>query len=111
MYKITVESEKLIYYQEKLQYVKYQEKNDIMLLCNKDEAQGILSKDGSQIYQFNESDQLKEKYPICIIEEVSQDDRFDQVEKQAAETEAHTDELSVTVDSILTEVLPSLIGM
>lgn len=111
MYKITVPSLGITYYQENLAYVKYQEKNNLMLLCGREEAQGILSKDNSEIFQFNEADKLKEEYPLCYVEEVSADERFEQVETQAKETEAQTDELSLTVDSILTEVLPSLIGM
>lgn len=111
MYKVTVPSLGISYYQEVLSYVKYQGKNDLMLLCEREEAQGIVSRDGSTIYKFNEEDQLKEEYLVCYLEEVSVDERFEQVETQADETEAHTDELSLTVDSILTEVLPSLIGM
>ena len=111
MYKITVPDKGISYYQENLSYVKYQAKNNLMLLCGEEEAQGIVSQDGSTIYKFNEEDQLKEEYLVCYLEEVSVDERFEQVETQADETEAHTDELSLTVDSILTEVLPSLIGM
>lgn len=87
MYKITIESENLTYYQEKLQYVKYQEKNDLMLMCDESEAQGILSQDGSQIYSLNKNYRLKEEYPVCTVTEIS----FDQFlreynEQQKAET-------------------------
>lgn len=87
MYKITVESENLTYYQEKLQYVKYQEKNNLMLLCDKSEAQGILSHDGSQIYSLNKGYHLKEEYPVCIATEISFDQFLKEYnEQQKAET-------------------------
>lgn len=73
MYKITVDSDNLTYYQDKLQYVKYQEKNDLMLLCDKSEAQGILSHDGSEIYTLNSEYHLKELYKLCTIEIVNED--------------------------------------
>ena len=74
MYKITVPNKGISYYQETLSYVKYQEKNNLMLLCSKEEAQGIVSKDGSTIYKFNEEDQLKEDYAVCTVEEVRSED-------------------------------------
>lgn len=110
MYRITVPNEGT-YYQESLIYVKYQQKNNLMLICAKDEAQGILSKDGSQIYKFREEDVLKEEYLVCHVEEVSADQRFEEVESKTVQTEAKTDEIALTVDSILTEVLPSLMGV
>ena len=74
MYKITVPDKGISYYQENLSYVKYQAKNNLMLLCSKEEAQGIVSQDGSTIYKFNEDDQLKEDYAVCTVEEVRSED-------------------------------------
>lgn len=108
MYKITVPSLNLIYYQEELQYVKYQTKNNLMLACNAEEAQGIISKDGSTIYKFNENDTLKEDYTVCSVEYVTTDDRFVQVETKTDETQEQTNELAMAIDSILTDVLPSM---
>lgn len=74
MYKVTVPRLGISYYQEVLSYVKYQKKNDLMLLCEKEGAQGIVSQDGSTIYKFAEEDQLKEDYAVCTIEEVRNED-------------------------------------
>ena len=76
MYKITVPDKGISYYQEVLSYVKYQAKNDLMILCGKEESQGIVSQDGSTIYKFNTNDKLKEDYAICTIEEVRAEDVF-----------------------------------
>lgn len=104
MYKITVESESLTYYQENLQYVKYQEKNDLMLMCDESEAQGILSQDGSEIYTLNSEYHLKETYKLCKIETVDTYSELNEINKK-------NQEVSQTLDSILTEVLPSLMMM
>ena len=85
MYKITVPSLGLLYYQDMVSYVKYQEKNNLMLLCNKEEAQGIVSIDGSTIYQFNSEDQLKETYDICTIEEVQVSDTINTINQNTIE--------------------------
>ena len=85
MYKITVPSLGLLYYQDQVSYVKYQEKNNLMLLCNKEEAQGIVSIDGSTIYQFNREDQLKETYPTCTIEEVQVSDTINSINQNTIE--------------------------
>lgn len=74
MYKITVPDKGISYYQENLSYVKYQAKNNLMLLCGEEEAQGIVSQDGSTIYKFKEEDQLKEDYAVCTVEEVRTED-------------------------------------
>ena len=85
MYKVTVPSLGISYYQEVLSYVKYQGKNDLMLLCEREEAQGIVSRDGSTIYKFNEEDQLKETYPTCTIEEVQVSDTINTINQNTIE--------------------------
>lgn len=111
MYRVTVPSLNLTYYEEQLSYVKYQEKNNLMLTCHVDEAQGVISKDGSTIYKFNADDTLKEDYAVCTIEYVTTDERFTQVETKADDTKEQADELAVAIDSILTDVLPSMLGV
>ncbi len=93
MYKITVPNLKLVYYQENLSYVKYQKENDIMLMCGKEEAQGILSKDSSVIYQFREEDVLKEKYHVCKIEAISFDEMMNKMDLRLANVEAQNNAL------------------
>ena len=85
MYKVTVPSLGISYYQEVLSYVKYQGKNDLMLLCEREEAQGIVSRDGSTIYKFNEEDQLKEEYLTCTIEEVQVSDTINSINQNTIE--------------------------
>ena len=85
MYKVTVPSLGISYYQEVLSYVKYQGKNDLMLLCEREEAQGIVSIDGSTIYQFNREDQLKEEYLTCTIEEVQVSDTINSINQNTIE--------------------------
>lgn len=86
MFKITVPDLKLLYYQETLDYVKYQKKNDIMVRCMKEEAQGIISKDASQIFLLEEIEEVQGKYPICQIEEVPESEYIEYVEKKGQET-------------------------
>ena len=85
MYKVTVPDKGISYYQETLSYVKYQEKNDLMLLCEREEAQGIVSRDGSTIYQINMEDQLKEDYLTCTIEEVQLSDTINSINQNTIE--------------------------
>lgn len=101
MYKITVPTLNLVYYQENLAYVKYQKENDIMLMCNKEEAQGILSKDYSVIYQFREEDVLKEKYHVCKIEEISFDEMMNEMDLRLSNVEAQNNAL---IDGVKTSV-------
>lgn len=86
MFKITVPDLNLLYYQETLDYVKYQQKNDIMIRCMKEEAQGIISKDASQIFLFKEIEEVQGKYSICQIEEVPESEYVEYVERKGQET-------------------------
>lgn len=48
-YKV-IKNNRVIDVLDKLVYVKWQEKHKIMVLCNEDEAQGIISSDGNKIW-------------------------------------------------------------
>lgn len=48
-YKV-IKNNRVIDVLDKLIYVKWQEKHKIMVLCNEDEAQGIISSDGNKIW-------------------------------------------------------------
>lgn len=50
MYYKVIKNNKVIDVLDKLVFVKYQEKNKRMVLCPEDDAQGILSSDGSKIW-------------------------------------------------------------
>lgn len=58
-----------------------------------------------------ENKRLKEDYAVCTIEYVTTDERFTRVETKADDTKEQADELAVAIDSILTDVLPSMLGL
>lgn len=53
-------------------YVKYQTRNKVIVRCSEQDAQGILSKDGAEIYQLAERTTLPGEYktavPISMME-------------------------------------------
>lgn len=53
-------------------YVKYQTRNHVIVRCSEQDAQGILSKDGAEIYQLVEGATLPGEYktavPISMME-------------------------------------------
>ena len=51
-----------------LQYV-YKQKNGVIVRCDKDKAQGIISKDNSTIYSFNDTP-LSNSYEMVSVEEI-----------------------------------------
>jgi hypothetical protein len=53
MYYKVVKDGKVIDVLDHLIFVKYQKKHDIMILCEKSEAQAIVSSDGSYVWHLN----------------------------------------------------------
>ena len=54
MYYKVMKDGKVIDVLDHLLFVKYQKKHDIMLVCNKSEAQGIVSSDGAYVWHLPE---------------------------------------------------------
>lgn len=75
MYFKVIKNGRIIDVLDRLVFLKYQEKNDIMLLCRPDEAQAILSSDGSEIW--HESSLLTlpiDRYETIALEEISKNE-------------------------------------
>ena len=98
MHKITISEKSITYYQYNPSYIKFQQKNQIFLRCIKEEAQGIISKDGSEIYLFTEVSGVA-GYAFCRIEEVPESEYIEHVEKKGQET---SDAVSAMAEGIRT---------
>ncbi|SCG87906.1 Uncharacterised protein [uncultured Clostridium sp.] len=59
---------------DRVQFVKYQLKNRILMLCNEEEAQGILSSDGEKAYHVK----TLQKFPVDLFPTVT----AERIEKQ-----------------------------
>lgn len=68
MFKAT-KSDNTIELFDKLNYV-CKQKNDVVIQCDKEKAQGIISKDNSQIYSFKDTP-LSDDYEVVNIEEIN----------------------------------------
>lgn len=55
----------------KLVYVKYQKKHDILLICDIEEAQGVLSSNGETAWHIDGLYYFKEDTTVYEIEEIS----------------------------------------
>lgn len=100
MYRIIVPDLNLLYYQEELSYVKYLESNGNIIRCIKEEAQGIISKDASRIFLFEEIEAVKGKYHICQMEEVPDSEYIEYVERKGQETSNALDAFTEGVNLI-----------
>lgn len=47
-------------------YVKYQTRNHVIVRCSEQDAQGILSKDGAEIYQLQDKAALPGEYKTAV---------------------------------------------
>ena len=54
---------------DKIKYV-CKQKNGVIIQCDKEKAQGIISKDNSQIYSFKDT-LLSDDYEVVNIEEIN----------------------------------------
>ena len=54
---------------DKIKYV-YKQKNGAIIQCDEEKAQGIISKDNSQIYSFKDT-LLSDDYEVVNIEEIN----------------------------------------
>lgn len=68
MYEI-IKNGEVIELQEKLDWVRLEKKNDIMVSCNEEDGQAILSKDKSTIYAIVSKPQVKD-FEIVEINEI-----------------------------------------
>lgn len=67
-----IHNKKVIDILDNLSYCKFQLKHKLLLLCNKDEAQGILSSDGTYAYHMSEYLPFPvSDYPTVTIEEIT----------------------------------------
>lgn len=69
MYKIT-KSDGSIELHENLRWCKYQEKNDILISCDIDDGEAILSLDQSVCYNVNFKPVIHENFEIVTVEEM-----------------------------------------
>lgn len=71
MYYKVIKNNKVIDVLERLIFLKYQKKHDIMLYCNGDEAQAILSSDGSTIWHEETLNKIPvDRYETVRVEEI-----------------------------------------
>lgn len=116
MFKIETADKKEVL--ETLSYVKLQS-NGVIILCKEEEAHGVLNKDHSLIYAFKDSP-IADKYENCTVTRIDLDEYLEEYMKEknistlperVEKTEADTQELNNTVETILTDVIPSLMMM
>lgn len=69
MYKIT-KSDGTIELHENLKWCKYQENNDIYILCDLEEGEAILSLDQSVFYNVNFKPVIHENFELVVVEEL-----------------------------------------
>ena len=67
MYRV-IKSDNTTEFLSQLQYV-YKQKNGVVICCDKDNAQGIISKDNSTIYAFKNTD-IANDYEVVEVEEI-----------------------------------------
>ena len=77
---------------DKIKYV-YKQKNGIIIQCEKEKAQGIISKDNSQIYSFKDT-LLSDDYEVVNIEEIND---IDYIIQQQTDIEIAIEELYETI--------------
>lgn len=63
-----IKSDNTIEFLSQLNYV-YKQKNGVVVCCDKDKAQGIISKDNSAIYAFENTD-ISNDYEVVKVEEI-----------------------------------------
>lgn len=78
MFKIETENTKEVL--ETLQYVKLQS-NGVIILCNEEEAHGVLNKDCSLIYAFADSP-ISDRYEIATVTRIDLDEYLDEYMKE-----------------------------
>lgn len=67
MYKV-IKSDNILEFLPQLEYVCKQE-NGVIVVCDEDKSQGIISKDNNNIYAFENTD-LAQEYEVVTIEEI-----------------------------------------
>ncbi len=73
MYYKVVSDGKIIDVLESASFVRYQSKNDLMLVCDKDSAEGVLSSDGNSIYRIVEECSTKlQDHDLVELYEIDQ---------------------------------------
>ena len=77
---------------DKLNYV-CKQKNGVLIQCDKEKAQGIISKDNSQIYSFKDTP-LSDDYEVVNIEEIND---IDYIIQQQTDIELAIAELYETI--------------
>ena len=77
---------------DKIKYV-YKQKNGAIIQCDKEKAQGIISKDNSQIYSFKDTP-LSDDYEVVSIEEIND---IDYIIQQQTDIELAIAELYETI--------------
>ena len=77
---------------DKIKYV-YKQKKGAIIKCDKEKAQGIISKDNSQIYSFKDTP-LSDDYEVVSIEEIND---IDYIIQQQTDIELAIAELYETI--------------
>lgn len=73
MYYKVIKNNRVIDVLDKLIFLKYQKKHDIMILCDPEEAQAILSSDSNTIWHEKTLDNLPiNKYETVEVEEIDE---------------------------------------
>lgn len=85
MYKIT-KLDRSTELHESLHWCKYQEKNDIMVSCDADEGEVVLSLDQSAFYNVNFKPVIHENFEMVMVEEMRWYPIVDNLDVQTAES-------------------------
>lgn len=76
MYYKVIKNGKVIDVLERLLFVKYQSKNNVMLLCKKSEAQAVIASDGDRLlhteWMFRFPSECEIKYENVDLEEIDE---------------------------------------
>lgn len=93
-------------------YVKYQERNAILVRCSEPQAQGIISKDGSDIYQLQGKDSLPGEYSTAVPITMAEFDELGYADNDTEDTDPDvpddTDESKILTRAELTEKVLAL---
>lgn len=93
-------------------YVKYQARNKVIVRCSELDAQGILSKDGSEIYQLQEKEALPDEYRTAVPISMAEFDELGYADNDTEDTDPavpdDTDEAEILTRAELTAKVKEL---
>ena len=93
-------------------YVKYQTRNKVIVRCSEFDAQGILSKDGSEIYQLQEKEALPGEYRTSVPISMAEFDELGYADNDTEDTDpvvpGDTDEAEILTRAELTAKVKEL---